>query len=297
MNAPPKRLRGENRIFAEAKRDLEILERAERGEEPGAIAATMSLSERVVLAVVRDGSEAEDKVVPSLEERLRARIAEPCPPRAPSADPEREIALRVEQERERRAEERARSAAEDSGISQLWHEGGTTRSIAEALDLPVARVGRRLLALGLRRDKGEGVALAFGLTEQAERKRRKQLEREGRASSQGVDARKPSLLLEASVVEEMRAEAARLDRSVSWLAQKAWQIARDRIRAQPAAFVPAPVPTTKPVPPPPPQRSAPPPPLPVEHAMVPCTRCGASREVIRGIVSPCPGLRCGGATP
>lgn len=49
------------------------------------------------------------------------------------------------------------------------------------------------------------------------------------------DKRKPCLMLPADVVEEMRKEGKRLERSLSWLAQQAWRIARAELRAMPAA--------------------------------------------------------------
>ncbi len=44
------------------------------------------------------------------------------------------------------------------------------------------------------------------------------------------DPRKVSVYLASDVVTELRAESQRLDRSLSWLVQKAWRLARDEIR-------------------------------------------------------------------
>jgi len=46
-------------------------------------------------------------------------------------------------------------------------------------------------------------------------------------------ADKQSLKLPMSMVLEMRHEAARLGKSLSWVAQEAWRRARERIRLQP----------------------------------------------------------------
>ena len=45
------------------------------------------------------------------------------------------------------------------------------------------------------------------------------------------DKRKQSLYFPDDVLEEIQLEAIRLDRSLSWLVQKAWKIARAEIRA------------------------------------------------------------------
>lgn len=43
------------------------------------------------------------------------------------------------------------------------------------------------------------------------------------------DRRKQSLYFPAGVLEEIEREAIRQDRSLSWLLQQAWKIARDRM--------------------------------------------------------------------
>ena len=53
------------------------------------------------------------------------------------------------------------------------------------------------------------------------------------------DRRKQSLYFPESMLKEMADEAARQDRSLSWLVQKAWRLARDEIRRFPAATAPA----------------------------------------------------------
>jgi uncharacterized small protein (TIGR04563 family) len=50
-----------------------------------------------------------------------------------------------------------------------------------------------------------------------------------------ADQRKQSLYFPAEMLEEIKAEAARLDRSVSWLVQRAWKRARTQIRGMPGA--------------------------------------------------------------
>ena len=51
----------------------------------------------------------------------------------------------------------------------------------------------------------------------------------------GTDRRKQSLYFSESMLEEIRSEAARMDRSVSWVVQKAWKVARRQIIARPSA--------------------------------------------------------------
>lgn len=53
---------------------------------------------------------------------------------------------------------------------------------------------------------------------------------------QGNDKRKQSLYFPADMLEEIQAEANRQDRSLSWLVQQAWRIARDRIRTIPSPY-------------------------------------------------------------
>ncbi len=50
-----------------------------------------------------------------------------------------------------------------------------------------------------------------------------------------ADQRKQSLYFPAEMLEEIKAEASRLDRSVSWLVQRAWKRARTQIRGMPGA--------------------------------------------------------------
>ena len=49
-----------------------------------------------------------------------------------------------------------------------------------------------------------------------------------------TDKRKQSLYFPAELLEEITTEADRLDRSISWLVQLSWKIARDRIAAMPS---------------------------------------------------------------
>ncbi len=48
------------------------------------------------------------------------------------------------------------------------------------------------------------------------------------------DKRKQSLYFPEDMLKEITEEAARQDRSLSWIVQRAWQIARDKIRKYPA---------------------------------------------------------------
>ena len=47
------------------------------------------------------------------------------------------------------------------------------------------------------------------------------------------DKRKQSLYFPEEMLEEIKEEAARLDRSLSWIVQRAWKIARAEIRKLP----------------------------------------------------------------
>jgi uncharacterized small protein (TIGR04563 family) len=49
-----------------------------------------------------------------------------------------------------------------------------------------------------------------------------------------MDKRKQSLYFPGEMLAELQAEAERQDRSLSWLVQRAWSIARSRIRSIPA---------------------------------------------------------------
>ncbi|MBI2894479.1 MAG: TIGR04563 family protein [Deltaproteobacteria bacterium] len=50
----------------------------------------------------------------------------------------------------------------------------------------------------------------------------------------GTDKRKQSLYFPESMLQEIQAEAARQDRSLSWIVQKAWKIARKEIMKYPS---------------------------------------------------------------
>jgi uncharacterized small protein (TIGR04563 family) len=49
------------------------------------------------------------------------------------------------------------------------------------------------------------------------------------------DKRKQSLYFPVGMLEEVVAEATRMDRSLSWVVQKAWEIAKEKLRELPAA--------------------------------------------------------------
>ncbi len=53
-------------------------------------------------------------------------------------------------------------------------------------------------------------------------------------SKQGTDKRKQSLYFPESMLKEIMAESVRLDRSLSWVMQRAWQVARKEIRKIPS---------------------------------------------------------------
>lgn len=50
----------------------------------------------------------------------------------------------------------------------------------------------------------------------------------------GTDKRKQSLYFPEDMLKEIQDEANRQDRSLSWVVQQAWRIARDRIKSFPA---------------------------------------------------------------
>lgn len=58
----------------------------------------------------------------------------------------------------------------------------------------------------------------------------------GRTAGEGPksDKRKQSLYFPESMLEEIKEEAARLDRSLSWIVQRAWKIARAEIKKLPS---------------------------------------------------------------
>ena len=49
------------------------------------------------------------------------------------------------------------------------------------------------------------------------------------------DKRKQSLYFPESMLEEINGEAARLERSLSWVVQRAWKVARAEIREMPGS--------------------------------------------------------------
>ena len=52
------------------------------------------------------------------------------------------------------------------------------------------------------------------------------------------DKRKQSLYFPEDMLQEITSEAARQDRSLSWIVQKAWKIARNEIRSYPSVNEP-----------------------------------------------------------
>lgn len=57
---------------------------------------------------------------------------------------------------------------------------------------------------------------------------------ENQGGSKGSDKRKQSLYFPESMLQEIKDEAARLDRSLSWIVQRAWKIARLEIKKIPS---------------------------------------------------------------
>ncbi len=57
-------------------------------------------------------------------------------------------------------------------------------------------------------------------------------------SETGADKRKQSLYFPEEMLQEMKEEAARLDRSLSWVMQRAWKVAKSEIRSLPSVNEP-----------------------------------------------------------
>ncbi len=53
-------------------------------------------------------------------------------------------------------------------------------------------------------------------------------------TNRGSDKRKQSLYFPEAMLQEIKDEAARLDRSLSWIVQRAWKIARLEIKKIPS---------------------------------------------------------------
>ena len=49
-----------------------------------------------------------------------------------------------------------------------------------------------------------------------------------------TDKRKQSLYFPAEMLQQIKAEANRQDRSLSWIVQQAWRVARDKVRSFPS---------------------------------------------------------------
>ena len=49
-----------------------------------------------------------------------------------------------------------------------------------------------------------------------------------------TDERKQSLYFPEDMLREMKQEAVRQDRSLSWIVQRAWQIAKNRVKQYPS---------------------------------------------------------------
>jgi uncharacterized small protein (TIGR04563 family) len=57
---------------------------------------------------------------------------------------------------------------------------------------------------------------------------------DNQSGTKGSDKRKQSLYFPESMLQEIKDEAARLDRSLSWIVQRAWKTARLEIRKIPS---------------------------------------------------------------
>jgi len=56
----------------------------------------------------------------------------------------------------------------------------------------------------------------------------------GSNGAKEADNRKQSLYFPVEVLQQMQEQAARLDRSLSWVVQRAWKVARKSIEALPS---------------------------------------------------------------
>jgi len=57
---------------------------------------------------------------------------------------------------------------------------------------------------------------------------------ENQTTSKGSDKRKQSLYFPVSMLQELKDEAARLDRPLSWIVERAWNTARLELRTIPS---------------------------------------------------------------
>lgn len=58
---------------------------------------------------------------------------------------------------------------------------------------------------------------------------------EDTTTAKTTDKRKQSLYFPEEMLREIQDEARRLDRSLSWVVQKAWKVAREQIKKLPSA--------------------------------------------------------------
>lgn len=58
--------------------------------------------------------------------------------------------------------------------------------------------------------------------------------------------KKVTLYFNAGMLEETQREALRQDRSISWIMQAAWRLAKEEVRKLPGAGMPTPTPTPTP---------------------------------------------------
>lgn len=59
-------------------------------------------------------------------------------------------------------------------------------------------------------------------------------DKDNKSDSNKTDKRKQSLYFPESMLTEIKEEAARLDRSLSWVVQRAWKLARIEIKKLPS---------------------------------------------------------------
>lgn len=111
-------------------------------------------------------------------------------------------------------------------VAALANGPMTVRDIAASIGVPVNTVANTLQIYVQRgavvRTNRKGKEMLWGLPEPGD--------------AQTQKTRRPmSIYLGTEIEAELRAEAARVDRTPSWILQRAWRIAKEQIKALPSA--------------------------------------------------------------
>lgn len=107
---------------------------------------------------------------------------------------------------------------DDAGVGHLVVDLSRSKSGARELEVFSQAVGGQV-------HDSSGLRVEVTVASSDEIQDRKQAEER--------DPRKQCLYLEVGVADEVDAEAKRLDRSRSWIMQRAWKIARERLKKTP----------------------------------------------------------------